>query len=106
MHLSLTMLACPLLSFSACSFLRRLFLFFILWLWLDGNHYLIDVFRERCDYPTLRARIIEMWDRHRPERALIEDTGSGTGVISRSNLAAIEHEQRTQPCDSHHPRSP
>lgn len=51
------------------------------WLWAGDNHYLIDLFRARCDYPTLRAKVIEQWDRHRPERLLIEDTGSGTGLL-------------------------
>lgn len=51
------------------------------WLSVGDNHYLIDLFRARCDYPTLRAKVIEQWDRHRPERLLIEDTGSGTGLL-------------------------
>lgn len=64
------------------------------WLWVDDNHYLLEVFRERCDYPTLRSRVIEQWDRHRPERLLIEDTGSGTGLIQdlrhlRGDIATV-----------------
>ena len=51
--------------------------------WLDkgDDFYLIDVCRERLDYPSLKRRVIEMKDRHRAETILIEDKGSGTSLI-------------------------
>jgi Uncharacterized protein conserved in bacteria len=51
------------------------------WLKVGERHYLIDVFRERCDFPTLRSRVIAQHDLHRPERLIIEDAGSGTALI-------------------------
>jgi predicted phage terminase large subunit-like protein len=51
------------------------------WLWVGDMHYLIDVFRDRWDFPTLREKVIMLHDRYRPERILIEDTGSGTALI-------------------------
>lgn len=51
------------------------------WLRIGEQHYLIEVYRGRWDYPTLRSKMVELWDLYRPERMLIEDAGSGTGLI-------------------------
>lgn len=51
------------------------------WISHGDSHYLLDMFRGQWDYPTLRTRVTEQWDRHQPERLLIEDAGSGTGLI-------------------------
>lgn len=51
------------------------------WLKVEDRHYLLDLLRGRYDYPTLRAKIIEQWDLHHPERILIEDAGSGIGLV-------------------------
>lgn len=51
------------------------------WLWIGNHHYLLDVHRERCDYPRLRKLVIERWNSERPERVLIEEGGSATALI-------------------------
>lgn len=51
------------------------------WLWIDNDHYLLDVHRERCDYPRLRNLVLERWDSERAERMLIEEGGSATALI-------------------------
>ena len=47
----------------------------------ENNAYLIDVQRDRLDYPSLRQRVIEVAADHKPISILIEDTGSGTSLL-------------------------
>jgi len=51
------------------------------WLYADGKHFLIDVVRKQCDYPTLSQMVIEQHGKHTPDALLIEDHGSGTALI-------------------------
>jgi predicted phage terminase large subunit-like protein len=44
-------------------------------------YYLIDLVRVRLDYPSLRRKIIEVYDRWHKPTVLIEDAGSGTSLI-------------------------
>jgi predicted phage terminase large subunit-like protein len=59
------------------------------WLMKDGKHYLIDVIRQQCDYPTLRRLVLEQYNKYRPTALLIEDSGSGTALIQ--DLKEIHH---------------
>jgi predicted phage terminase large subunit-like protein len=52
------------------------------WYFHEGKHYLIDVFRDRLNYPSLKAKAIELARRYTPNKILIEDTGVGTGLIA------------------------
>lgn len=60
--------------------------------WLIRNmcHFLIDVYRERVDYPALRAAAIDLGRRYRPRMILIEDVGVGTGLIADVRLAGLD----------------
>jgi predicted phage terminase large subunit-like protein len=55
-------------------------------------YYLVDLIRVRLDYPALRRKIIEVYDRwHRPT-ILIEDAGSGTSLLGdlyEQNIPAV-----------------
>ena len=51
------------------------------WLMKGDEYYLIDVLRERLEYPWLKKRVIEMERRHDAHHVLIEDKGSGTQLI-------------------------
>jgi predicted phage terminase large subunit-like protein len=51
------------------------------WLYSDEKHFLIDLVRERCDYPTLSSLVLEQFRRHKPDTLLLEDHGSGTALI-------------------------
>lgn len=51
------------------------------WLMKGDKYYLLDVLRERLEFPALKKRVIEMarlWSAH---SVLIEDKGSGTQLI-------------------------
>ncbi len=51
--------------------------------WLvDGkDYYLIDVFRDRLEYPDLKRRVLTEAQHHGAKTVLIEDSGSGTHLI-------------------------
>ncbi len=47
----------------------------------DGFWYLADVWRQRADYPTLKAKVWEHARSWRASRVLVEDTGAGTSLV-------------------------
>jgi predicted phage terminase large subunit-like protein len=51
------------------------------WLWRAGASHLLDVYRERLEYPLLKKRIIELAARDNPDAILIEDKASGTHLL-------------------------
>jgi predicted phage terminase large subunit-like protein len=62
--------------------------------WAEENksYYLLDVERGRYDFPTLRNRVLTLYEHWKPSRLLIEDMGAGTGLIqdlARSGCHAI-----------------
>jgi predicted phage terminase large subunit-like protein len=50
------------------------------WLYQNKRYYLLDVFREQVDYPTLKARAISLAKLHNPRVILIEDAATGTAL--------------------------
>src|SRR5207248_5580934 len=51
------------------------------WLKSGGNHYLIDLVRQRCEYPSLIQLLLQQYRRFGPDAVLIEDRGTGTTLI-------------------------
>jgi predicted phage terminase large subunit-like protein len=51
------------------------------WLVKKDNCYLIDLWRERVDYPNLKRAVLHLVEKHRGATLLIEDKGSGTSLI-------------------------
>jgi len=47
----------------------------------DKGHYLLDVFREKMEYPDLKRKVIAMSDKYEPDLLLIEDKASGQSLI-------------------------
>lgn len=43
--------------------------------------YLIDIWRDRLEYPYLKKRVVELSDKHHANTILVEDQGSGTSLI-------------------------
>ncbi len=50
------------------------------WLVADGNYYLLDVVRDRFEYPLLKDTAIELARRFQPYQILIEDASTGTAL--------------------------
>ena len=51
------------------------------WLDVDEKHHLIDLWRDRVDFPGLLRKVLDLVGRHRPDNLLIEDAGSGSALI-------------------------
>ena len=51
--------------------------------WGETRHgwYLLDVFRERMEYPALKRAAASLYEAWRPQGVLIEDKGSGQSLI-------------------------
>jgi predicted phage terminase large subunit-like protein len=62
------------------------------WLIQDGQYYLIDVLRERLDYPGLKTRAVEHARNFGPNKIVVEDVGVGSGLIadlSKTSLPVV-----------------
>lgn len=51
------------------------------WLVKGKDYYLLDVFRERLDYPALKRAVEAQAQRYRPSSVLIEDKASGMALL-------------------------
>jgi predicted phage terminase large subunit-like protein len=51
------------------------------WRYHERHFYLLDVYRERVDFPTLVSAVEMLADRHEADVVLIEDRASGTPLI-------------------------
>ena len=54
----------------------------------NAKYYLLDVYRQRLDYPSLRRKVLEQIEKHKPRNVLIEDRASGTQLIQDLRLEA------------------
>ena len=59
------------------------------WLLHDKKYYLVDVFRERVDYPALKAHAISLAKLHTPKAILVEDAGLGSGLVKELQRLAL-----------------
>lgn len=59
------------------------------WLIQDGRYYLIDVLRERLDYPALKTRALAHARSYSPNKIVIEDAGIGSGLIQDLTNAGL-----------------
>ena len=47
----------------------------------DGRIFLINVFREKLEYPDLRRAMVSLFEKYAPAAVLVEDAGNGTPLI-------------------------
>lgn len=47
----------------------------------DKRIFLLDVFRDRLEYPDLKRKVLELAQRHNPTKVFIEDTAAGTQLV-------------------------
>ena len=47
----------------------------------DKRIFLLDVFRARLEYPELKRKVVELFERFHPARILVEDTAAGTQLV-------------------------
>lgn len=59
------------------------------WLIRDDAHFLLDLIRERLDFPDLKRRAIALHGRWRPRATLVEDKGSGTSLLQELHALGL-----------------
>src|SRR5262249_2487973 len=59
------------------------------WLIQNGCYYLVDVVRERLDYPPLKARALELARNFGPNKIVVEDAGIGSGLTRELTNAGL-----------------
>lgn len=52
-----------------------------LWAECNNGYYLVDLFRERLDYPELRKMVYALYNKHKSHEVLIEDKASGQQIL-------------------------
>ncbi|MEA1085212.1 phage terminase large subunit [Sphingomonas sp. CD22] len=57
------------------------------WGFRTDKWYLLDVYRQRLDFPDLRNAMIRLWQQWEPDRVLIEDAGAGKSVAQDIRLS-------------------
>lgn len=45
------------------------------------HFYLVDVWRQRVEFPALKTAVVNMFQQHRPREVIVEDAASGTAII-------------------------
>jgi predicted phage terminase large subunit-like protein len=51
------------------------------WCVKGNDYYLVDIYRDKLDYPALRAAVVRQAEKYRPTSILIEDTGTGSALL-------------------------
>ena len=73
------------------------------WLGRGDNSFLLEVWRERVDYPNLKRAVLWMREKYPNATLLIEDKGSGTSLIQdlrANNIAVIGINPRGRQTDA------
>ena len=47
----------------------------------DGNYYVVNVFRDRLEFPELREKAEELARKYKPDRIVVEDSGFGQALV-------------------------
>src|SRR5690348_254520 len=56
----------------------------------NNLYFLIDVFRDRVDFPQLCQQVVALAAKHRPDAILIEDKGSGSRSYRHSRITEFK----------------
>jgi predicted phage terminase large subunit-like protein len=66
---------------------------------VDGHYYVLDVWRDRVDFPTLRQVARALFHRFRPQRVYVEERASGQSLIQElravGDLPVLPYQDRT-----------
>jgi predicted phage terminase large subunit-like protein len=70
----------------------------------SGKIHLVDVFRQRLEFPQLKRAVMELQEKYRPIKILIEDRASGIGLIQmlqQEYVCGVEAYQPKPGTDKH-----
>jgi len=59
------------------------------WGMRDGRYYLLDVYRQKLNYPELKRAVHQQAALHKPQAIIIEDKASGTQLIQELRSEAV-----------------
>ena len=59
------------------------------WAERKGQHYLLDVFRKKMEYPELLSAAGTLFGKYRPAAVRVEDQGSGTVLVQQLKQAGV-----------------
>ena len=51
------------------------------WEITNNQYLLIDIYRERVEFPELKRKVVELYEKHKPHEIIIEDKASGISLI-------------------------
>jgi predicted phage terminase large subunit-like protein len=51
------------------------------WEVTNNQYLLIDIYRERVEFPELKRKVVELYEKHKPHEIIIEDKASGISLI-------------------------
>ncbi len=57
----------------------------------NNCYYLLDVFREKLEYPYLKKSVIKLYEKFQPNTILLEDKASGQQLIQELTLSGINN---------------
>lgn len=70
------------------------------WKVYDEQYYLMEVYRARMNYPTLKHKVIQKAEQYHPDTILIEDKASGTQLIQElKNQGMFKIKEYSPKCD-------
>ena len=59
------------------------------WFVYDRKMYLVEIFRERLEFPPLKRAVEKQYQKYKPARVVIEDSGVGTGLIQELDFSGV-----------------
>jgi predicted phage terminase large subunit-like protein len=59
------------------------------WLMRGSHYYLLDLYRARADYPTLRRQVLTLAEHWRVDKVLIEDTAAGAPILQELRRSSL-----------------
>jgi len=60
------------------------------WGYKAGIWYLLDLYRSKLEYPALKSRVLQLRRKWRPDRILIEDSSTGTGLVQQFRADRVD----------------
>ena len=55
------------------------------WTVINNQYYLINVYRDKLEFPDLRHKVLQMYEKYKPAAVLVEDKVSGHALIQEIN---------------------
>jgi predicted phage terminase large subunit-like protein len=61
------------------------------WGYSNGDWHLLDLVRTKLEFPDLKARLVQLAKKWKPDHVLVEDSSNGTALIQQFRAERINH---------------